>query len=144
MTRTWVKPVIAWALLAAALHSIWEVAQLPLYNLWSEPDRGRVALYVAHCMLGDVLIASVLFLMVSVAMRRFDWPAMRPWAGGALLISAGLIYTVFSEWYNVYQTKAWAYTPEMPLMGGIGITPLLQWLIVPWLMILAIRRIPLP
>lgn len=144
MSRSWVKPVITWVWLAAALHSIWELAQLPFYSLWNDPDRVRMALYVIHCIIGDVLIATVLFLLVAAAMRSFGWPSVRPWAGGVLFITAGLVYTAFSEWYNVYQTRAWAYTPEMLLIGGIGIAPLLQWLVVPFLMILAIRRISPP
>ena len=41
-----------WAVLAAILHLVWEIAQLPLYTLWDDPDRARVAAYVLHCVLG--------------------------------------------------------------------------------------------
>jgi hypothetical protein len=73
--------------------------------------------------------------------RNYHRDAIRPWRGGALAISLGLAYTAFSEWYNVYEAKAWSYSPHMPLVGGIGVAPMLQWFVVPGLMIIAIRRL---
>lgn len=139
------RRLISWALLAAVLHALWEIAQLPLYALWNEADRTRIAAYVAHCVAGDVFIAMCIFLIVAAALRRLDWPQARPWPGGALLVGLGLGYTVFSEWYNVYRVGAWAYAEQMPLvrvplLGGIGLAPLLQWLIVPVLMVVLVRR----
>ena len=57
------------------------------------------------------------------------------------MLAAGLGFTVFSEWYNVYVTGAWAYQPAMPLVAGIGLTPLLQWLVVPLSMLFIARRL---
>ena len=129
-----------WAVLAAILHLVWEIAQLPLYTLWDDPDRARVAAYVLHCLLGDVLIAVSVYLLTAIVFRDLAWPVRRPWTAGGFMIAAGLGFTIFSEWYNVYVTGAWAYQPAMPLVAGIGLTPLLQWLIVPLLMILILRR----
>ena len=58
------------------------------------------------------------------------------------MLAAGLGFTVFSEWVNVYVTGAWDYQPTMPLVAGIGLTPLLQWVVVPTLMFLIVRRLP--
>lgn len=135
------KRLIVWIVLAAVLNSLWELAQLPLYGLWNDPDRSRIAAYLIHCILGDVLIATVLFFLTSMILRSFNWPADYPWRGGALVITLALVYTAFSEWYNVYEVKSWSYAPQMPLIGGIGVTPLLQWFVVPALMIIAIRRL---
>ncbi len=57
-----------------------------------------------------------------------------------MLVALGLGYTVFSEWYNVYRAGAWAYAEAMPRVLGIGLTPLLQWLIVPVAMLMLVRR----
>ena len=133
--------VLQWAVLALVLHLSWEIGHLPFYTLWAEPDAWRVALYVAHCTLGDVMIATLAYLAVALAWRRMDWPRQRPGAGGTLLVALGLGYTAFSEWYNVYRLGSWAYADAMPLVFGIGLTPLLQWLIVPVVMLVLIRRI---
>lgn len=136
-----IKNLVTWMTLAVLLNSLWELAQLPLYGLWNDPDPSRIVAYLIHCILGDVLIATVLFFLSSMVLRSFDWTMTQPWRGGVLVISLGLAYTVFSEWYNVYEVKSWSYAPQMPLIGGIGLMPLLQWLVVPTLMIIAIRRI---
>jgi hypothetical protein len=129
-----------WALLALGLHLLWEVGQLPFYTLWQEGEAWQIALYVSHCTLGDALIATLSYLLVALIWRQVNWPRQRFWTGGMLLIAMGLGYTGFSEWYNVYHIGSWAYSEAMPLIYGIGITPLLQWLIVPGVMLVLIKR----
>lgn len=135
------RRLVVWAGLAAALHLIWEIAQLPLYTLWDDPDRGRIAAYVLHCLLGDVLIAVTVYLLTAIVFRELYWPERRPWPAGAFMLVAGLAFTASSEWYNVYRAGNWAYTAAMPLVAGIGLAPLLQWFIVPVTMILMLRRV---
>lgn len=138
--RPAIRGLLAWMSLALMLHLVWEVAHLPLYTLSADGDRLRVALYVLHCTLGDVLIASATFLAPTLIWRRFDWYRTQPLAGGALMIVLAVLYTAASEWFNVYYRASWGYTPSMPTVGGIGVTPLLQWIVVPVLMVIAMRR----
>ncbi|MCI0510002.1 hypothetical protein [Chromohalobacter sp.] len=126
--------------LAFALHLVWEVAHLPLYTLAADGDRVRIALYVLHCTLGDVLIATTTFLAPALGWRRFDWYRAQPLAGSVVMIGLAVSYTAASEWFNVYYRAAWAYAPSMPTIGGIGVTPLLQWIVVPVLIVVAMRR----
>jgi hypothetical protein len=131
-----------WAVLALVLHLSWEIGHLPFYTLWAEPDAWRVALYVAHCTLGrrhdcDPGLSGG---RAGVAAHGLD-AVTSPRAGGTMLVALGLGYTAFSEWYNVYRLGSWAYADAMPLVFGIGLTPLLQWLIVPVIMLVLIRRI---
>ncbi len=58
-----------------------------------------------------------------------------------MLVALGFGYTVFSEWYNVYRVGAWAYAESMPRILGIGLTPLLQWLVVPVAMLILVRHV---
>lgn len=136
-----IKPFVRWVVAAFALHGIWEVAQLPFYTLWDDPDRGRVVRYVLHCLAGDVLIAATTYLLTAIVFRDLAWPVRRPWSAGALAVALGLGFTAWSEWYNVYVLGGWAYKAAMPLVAGIGLTPLLQWAIVPVAMILIVRRL---
>ena len=134
------KRLLHWALLAFVLHGLWETAQLPLYTLWHEATASRIAVYVFHCLMGDVLIAMGAYLITAAIFRDVDWPWHNVWRGGTIMIVSGFAYTVFSEWYNVYQLRAWSYAASMPLVMGIGVAPLMQWVVVPILMIVIIRR----
>ena len=106
--RTSALLIWQWALLALVMHLLWEIGQLPLYTLWQEEEAWRIALYVLHCVLGDVMIATLGYLAVALIFRRINWQRQRLWAGGSILIVLGLGYTVFSEWYNVYRIGSWA------------------------------------
>ncbi len=77
---------------------------------------------------------------MAVPFRSFTWPVRQVWFGGSVMIAAGLAFTIFSEWYNVYRAGAWSYAASMPLVAGIGLAPLMQWIVVPVLMIIVIRR----
>ena len=129
-----------WLALAFGLNLIWEIAQVRLYTLWGEANVMTVAWALLHCTAGDVVIATALFALAGMVLRRVDWPAVHPWIGGVMVVIGATAYTVWSEWYNVYRAGNWAYTASMPTIFGIGVSPLLQWLIVPLLLVLAYRR----
>ncbi len=130
-----------WAALAFVLNLAWEIAQVRLYTLWAEADRLTVAWSLLHCSIGDVLIALALFALTGMALRRADWPASHPWTGGAMVVGGALAYTAWSEWYNVYRAGSWGYSASMPLIFGIGLSPLLQWLILPPVLVVAYRTL---
>jgi hypothetical protein len=112
---------------------LWEVAQLPLYSIWAEEPPGFVLYAVVHCTAGDALIAggALLIAMCLAAPRGFP---TRGFVRVALLATLfGLAYTVFSEWLNTAVRASWAYAPAMPIVPflGVGLTPFLQWLVLP-------------
>lgn len=135
--------IFAWAVLSFFLNLAWEVAQLPLYAIPSAQSTTQIAYAVAHCTAGDVGIAVASFLIAAVALGDANWPASHPWRGGAIAIFSGVSYTAYAEWYNVYQAGYWAYSSGMPLVFGIGLSPLLQWIVVPAVAIAVVRnRVP--
>ena len=122
----------------------WEMAQLPLYTLWKEAAPAYVAFSAAHCTLGDVLIGSAALVLALVLGRECtlaDWHWTRI-AALTVLIGAG--YTVFSEWMNITVLRSWTYAESMPTREAagfeLGLTPLLQWLVVPPLALYAARK----
>ena len=58
-----------------------------------------------------------------------------------MVVIGAITFTAWSEWYNVYRASAWGYAVSMPLIFGIGLTPLLQWLILPPVMVVAYRKL---
>ena len=128
-----------WFLIAFALNLVWEVAHVGLYTLWNEADLMTVARALVHCTLGDAAIALAAFALAGFVLRQANWPEFRPRTGSLIVVIGTMSFTAWSEWYNVYQIGSWAYTASMPLLFGIGISPLLQWLILPPLLTIAYR-----
>ena len=141
MTRGMFARAGLWSALAFVLNLAWEIAHARLYTLWAEADGLTVAWSLLHCSLGDVLIALAMFALAGLALRRADWPLSRPWAGGAMVVIGAMAYTAWSEWYNVYLAGSWGYSASMPLIFGIGVSPLLQWLILPPVLVIAYRTL---
>jgi hypothetical protein len=128
------RRILELAVVFAALNLAWETAQLPLYTIWVTDPWPRVAFAVVHCTGGDLLIgAGSLLAALSIVGR--GWPNGRSTRVRAILLTTvfGLGYTIFSEWLNVVVRETWAYTQRMPTLPplGTGLSPLLQWLLLP-------------
>jgi hypothetical protein len=85
--------------------------------------------------MGDILIAMSALTLALITAGDEGWPAVRfPQVAAATLVF-GVSYTVFSEWLNVVVRASWAYSdwmPVIPIAGlSIGLSPLLQWIVVP-------------
>jgi hypothetical protein len=130
-----------WSALAFILNLTWEIAHFRLYTIWPATGGRGVAWALLHCTVGDVIIALALFALAGMVLWRANWPASRPWTGGIIVVIGAMAFTAWSEWYNVYRAGNWGYTASMPMILGIGLTPLLQWLILPPLMVGACRKL---
>jgi hypothetical protein len=118
----------------AILHLVWEVLQLPLYTIWSEPIAKQV-FAVLHCTIGDLMIAGLALLVALALVGRAQWPQEGVRAVWLLLLIFGVGYTLYSEWLNVNVRGSWVYSSWMPTLPliGTGLAPVLQWLVVPTL-----------
>ncbi len=123
------------------LNVAWEFGQTPLYED-SDRDLGYLAWSRLHCTVGDVLILLVAFWLTSLVCRSRRWFARRGWLAPALFVVLGLAYTAWSEWANTSLRDAWQYRPGMPTLFGIGLAPLLQWLVIPPVLVVLLRRRP--
>jgi len=56
-------------------------------------------------------------------------------------VIGAMAFTAWSEWYNVYRAGNWGYTASMPTIFGIALSPLLQWVILPPVMVAAYRML---
>ena len=114
-------------------HLIWEVAQLPLYTIWSTGTPREIIFAVVHCAGGDLLISTLSLVAALLVFGDRVWPIKRFIPVLVATIIVGLGYTVYSEWMNAVVRKTWAYSnlmPKLPLFGT-GLSPLLQWIIIP-------------
>ncbi|MCC7016222.1 MAG: hypothetical protein IT564_03340 [Rhodospirillales bacterium] len=135
MTAPWLTIFRRYIPFVASVDLAWETAQLPLYTLWREGTPSEQAFAVLHCTGGDVLIATAALLLALMTAADGRWPIHPPvyWRVAALTLGLGALYTIFSEWLNIVIRKSWAYSELMPVVPVIdtGLSPLLQWIVVP-------------
>lgn len=140
--RQWLGAQRIYLGLTAVLHLIREVAQLPLYTIWNTATPREIAFAVFHCSVGDMMIATLSLVLALVCFGSPTWPRARfiPVMGATLAIGIG--YTIYSEYLNTVVRKAWAYAEFMPTLPpfGTGLTPLLQWIVVPIIGFAVMRR----
>lgn len=119
--------------LLAAGNLVWEALHLPFYTLWEEASARSRAFAVMHCTIGDVMIGTAALIVSVMLFGRHGWPDRRHVLVLCATTLAGIGYTVFSEWINTQLTMTWQYHESMPRVPplGTGVTPLLQWMIVP-------------
>jgi len=129
---------------SAALNLAWEALQLPLYAIWQTGNARELAFAVAHCTLGDVLIALSTLSLGLVIAGHGEWPRRQQLLVAIVAIILGVAYTVYSEHLNVAIRQSWAYADRMPVIRGfgwqIGVSPILQWMVVPTLALWIIAR----
>ncbi len=121
--------------LLGVFNLLWEIAQLPFYTLWQEAPASFIAYAVVHCTLGDVAIGTLALLIALIATRA---RAVETWKSNRvalILVIAAVGYTVLSEWLNIVIRIAWQYSALMPVLRfdgfAIGLSPLLQWIVIP-------------
>lgn len=129
-------------LLVAVANLAWEAAQLPFYTLWREGTAGEIAFAVAHCTVGDVLIAASSLSLALFLLNEPGWPEVGFAKVATAATLAGLGYTVWSEWLNTVVRGSWSYADAMPVLPplGTGMFPFLQWLLLPPICLLVARR----
>lgn len=136
------KTALAYLLLLVPANLAWEAGQLPLYTVWVTGTHGDQAYAVLHCTVGDAMIALSSLGLAILALRRWEWPSHGFPAVLLGTTAIGVAYTLFSEWLNVEWRGAWAYAVAMPRLPilGTGVTPVLQWLLLPPICLFAARR----
>lgn len=121
----------------------WEVAQLPLYTLWAERSPVEIGQAVVHCTFGDVVTGAVSLSAAWLMTRVHSWPEQGFVQVAIVTTVFGVGATVVLEWLNVELWRTWSYATAMPRLPplGTGLSPVLQWLLLPTLCLLAARRL---
>jgi hypothetical protein len=113
-----------------------------LYTVWSQGTPRDKLVAVWHCTAGDLLIAVSAWVLAVLVIGRPQWPADGFWRVAVLVIAFGLVYTGCSEWLNATVRQSWTYSDLMPVIPwlGLGLSPMLQWLVIPSLALSAAGR----
>ncbi len=141
----WLPALAIYLAVTSGLHLAWEALQLPLYTIWTTGTLAEQVFAVVHCTGGDLMIALYSLVAALLLTWAVGWPRRYFWRVAIVAIVIGVAYTAFSEWLNVYVRKSWAYSVWMPTVGlgtvRFGLSPLLQWLIIPTLAFVAVDEL---
>jgi hypothetical protein len=110
------------------INLFWEVGHSPLYDWTLSPLQNNVYYYVPAILFsafGDAFIISVLFMSNSLMRGGIKWlsaPKIKDYLTFMLtgLVCAVIIETVARLFHF------WSYLPSMPIIMGIGVSPLVQ------------------
>jgi len=124
------EPWLALGFFAFVTNFVWEMLQAPLYIGMTQLPWWRGTAICAFATVGDVVIALVAYAGATAGRER--WWLRRPSIRRVTLyLAVGLVVTLVLEVVNVYVMHRWSYASAMPLVLGIGVSPIAQWLIVP-------------
>lgn len=125
------------------LHLFWENLQAPLYQGYSSFNQ-HFWICLKAAATGDMLIMLTIYAALAFHYRDFVWVAnyasySHPitWI---LAVMIGIFLATSYEFWAVYVAHRWVYAgmPLVPIIG-VGLTPILQMIVVP-LLTLSISR----
>lgn len=127
------------------LHFVWEYLQAPTYAGMAELPHWEGVKLCTAATFGDVGFALTAFWIASaVARSRYWFVAPRP-LPMLVYLAVGVALTVGFEYYYTQVSLRWSYSDLMPLVPpfGTGLSPLLQWLAIPPLVLwFTARQLP--
>lgn len=129
------------ALYLFLLHFVWEMLQTPLFAGMATMQHWPATLMCLQATLGDVAIGVAAFCAAAFAQSDRGWFLAPRARALAVYIATGIALTIGLELHAIGQGR-WAYAAAMPVIPGlrVGLIPIVQWLILPWVVLFLLRR----
>ena len=130
------------AIFGFLLNLPWEFAQVPFFAGMPSARHWTAILVCGRATLGDVAIALAAFWTVAVVVGARRW-VLAPTRGRvAAFVAVGVSITIVMERLATGPLERWAYAERMPIVPvvDIGLAPLLQWVVLPPLIVWFVRR----
>lgn len=127
-------------LFAFALHFGWEMFHSQFYAEMMRLPFWTATRWCLRAALVDTGIMIALYVVVALIVRHPTWPGgTRPLVASIVYVAMGIAITAALELWATRNAK-WTYASQMPTIVGVGLLPLLQWLLIPVLVLGTIRR----
>ena len=124
------------------LNYPWEMLQAPFFAGMTEVRHWDAVRECSWATLGDAALLVAAFWAGAAVQRSRAWIAHPRASAVAAFVAAGVLATVALEWLATNVWDRWQYAPHMSTLPvlGTGLAPLLQWLLLPPLLVLIVRR----
>ena len=135
-------PELPVAMFSFLLHFVWEFLQVPTYAGMAEIAHLQGIKVCKSATIGDVGFALTAFWTASLVARTRHWIGDQVALPVLVFLGTGIALTVGFEFYYTQVTQRWTYSDLMPLVPpfGTGLSPLLQWIVIPPLVLWLSRR----
>lgn len=123
-------------------HFVWEMLQIPWFTGMSEASHSSVVWLCIRATGGDVLILLAGFWLSSVVCGHRQWLLEGQRKPAVIVVTTGIVVTIVLEWLATGPLGRWEYADTMPVVPlfGIGLAPLVQWLLLPPVIMWLARR----
>jgi hypothetical protein len=130
------------AIFSFLLNLAWEFWQSPFFEGLAQAQHWQAVIMCTRAALGDVCISLIAFWSVSLAARGRRWVIDPTRWRVVTFVVVGLVVTVALEVLATRVLGRWSYGSEMPILPGIriGLLPVMQWLLLPPLVLWFVRR----
>lgn len=126
------KYVLSVFITAVLLNFAWEMIQMPFFEGMTYDSPGNWLLCF-RASITDALLILLIFGAGKLLFKKWDWPLKLNVRKVSFLLVAGFIIAVYFE-IDALQTGRWAYSIHMTILPpwGVGLVPLLQMLLLPY------------
>ncbi|AFZ38378.1 hypothetical protein Sta7437_4955 (plasmid) [Stanieria cyanosphaera PCC 7437] len=135
-------PELNVAIFSFLLNFLWEMQQMPFFKVSPEFTCTDVVNNCTLATVGDVGISLAAFGTVAVLSKSRRWILQPNWWQVSIFILVGIVITIIFEALATGILNRWQYEDIMPTLPflGTGLSPVLQWLIIPPLIVWFVSR----
>ena len=128
---------------AVLLNFPWEFLQVPLFGGMAEATHWDAILICTRAALGDGAIVLIAYWATAGVWRDRWWFQAPNRLQICAFVAAGLAITIVLEHLatnSEHPAWGWRYSELMPVALGVGLTPILQWILLPPIVLWLARR----
>tara|TARA_R110001606_G_scaffold370985_1_gene527634 strand:+ start:4877 stop:5344 length:468 start_codon:yes stop_codon:yes gene_type:complete len=142
ISRTVHNPEANFLLFSFLFNFVWEMWQMPFYEGLKTLDYMLVVRTCTQASLGDGVISVLAYWSAVLIARSRNWIHEISITPMIAYLTTGLVITIFMEWLATNILDRWQYAPSLPVLPilGTGLLPVLQWSILPLLLLFVVHR----
>jgi hypothetical protein len=135
-------PEVNVVIFAFLLNFVWEFWQVPFFRDMASAPHWSATMFCSLASVGDGIIMLVSFGVVAAIAGAHAWILQPSAMQVAIFAMTGVAITVTAERVATERLQWWSYADRMPTLPllGTGVLPLLQWLVLPPLVVWFVRR----
>ena len=109
---------------------LWEMLQMPYYAM-SHLSAWETTINCSLASLGDAGSMVFAYFVASWAVNDRYWLSSRIRKPVMVFLVTGLVITLVVEYFATSAAWGWKYSAKMPTLLGIGMVPIVMWIVVP-------------